>query len=599
MKEEVLQIKTMGEKISTLFINAYEKHLLLVNRRYQRKLVWSIEEKQAFIDTLLHGYPVPLFLFAKTGEDKKREIIDGLQRLDAIFSFIKQEFSVKWGEEQKEYYCNLQEIIFNKEKIKAKEPMLDRELCREFFNYELPTTTTEVEDINTINEIFKRLNSTGRKLAKQDLRQAGVVSDFSDLVRNTATEIRGDVTFGDSIDVFEMPRISISNERLDYGVDIKEMFWVKHDIITKAEIRKSKDEETLAQIYGYMILGKECNVNSETLDSFYDVTSNNYSNIENTIQSDGSDIWFHSFFEIFEELQKILNVAESTFTDLLFTKRATRGKSKIFIALLLAIWELKKENKVIGDPSKASHVLNGICGHDSLTAITKNNSWSKKIRDNAVKYFKEKLKAVTIKQTQNCVKNIELQAEVSNVLKSSSSETQTVDFKLGIMDLNHGSLNKNAIQKMVKTLTAMANTDCTKNVYIIIGIADNEKSAKDFENHYGVHHTTNDKRCYVGIEAEVERYFNNTPDNYENTIKNVIENCPIEDSVKNDILCNSGTIVYCNRSLMILKYKNPGKVVKYGGKAYVRHFSNNSFLVDETEAYDDLVIKIHEQTKNQ
>ena len=152
---------------------------------------------------------------------------------------------------------------------------------------------------------------------------------------------------------------------------------------------------------------------------------------------------------------------------------------------------------------------------------------------------------------------------------------------------------------MVKTLTAMANTDCTKNVYIIIGIADNEKSAKDFENHYGVHHTTNDKRCYVGIEAEVERYFNNTPDNYENTIKNVIENCPIEDSVKNDILCNSGTIVYCNRSLMILKYKNPGKVVKYGGKAYVRHFSNNSFLVDETEAYDDLVIKIHEQTKNQ
>lgn len=39
MKEEVLQIKTMGEKISTLFINAYEKHLLLVNRKYQRRLL--------------------------------------------------------------------------------------------------------------------------------------------------------------------------------------------------------------------------------------------------------------------------------------------------------------------------------------------------------------------------------------------------------------------------------------------------------------------------------------------------------------------------------------------------------------------------------
>lgn len=162
MKEEVLQIKTMGEKISTLFINAYEKHLLLVNRKYQRKLVWSVEEKQAFIDTLLRGYPVPLFLFAKTGDDRKREIIDGLQRLDAIFSFIKQEFPVKWGE--KEYYCNLQEIIFNKEKIKMKKPALDNELCREFFNYELPTTTTEVTNAITINEIFKRLNSTGKSL---------------------------------------------------------------------------------------------------------------------------------------------------------------------------------------------------------------------------------------------------------------------------------------------------------------------------------------------------------------------------------------------------------------------------------------------------
>ena len=132
---------------------------------------------------------------------------------------------------------------------------------------------------------------------------------------------------------------------------------------------------------------------------------------------------------------------------------------------------------------------------------------------------------------------------------------------------------------MVKTLTAMANTDCTKNVYIIIGIADNENDVKDFENHYNVHCVTIN-RSYVGIDAEVEKYFNNNSDNYENAVKNVIENCPIEDSVKNDILCNS-------------------KVVKYGGKAYVRHFSNNSFLVEETEAYDDLVIKIYEHTKNQ
>ena len=123
MKEEVLQIKTMGEKINNLFKDAYKRHLILVNRKYQRKLVWTIEEKRAFIDTLLHGYPVPLFLFAKTGNGKEREIIDGLQRLDAIFSFIKQEFPVKW--EGKEYYCNKDALFCTSEVFEQKYPVLD------------------------------------------------------------------------------------------------------------------------------------------------------------------------------------------------------------------------------------------------------------------------------------------------------------------------------------------------------------------------------------------------------------------------------------------------------------------------------------------
>lgn len=62
----------------------YRNNQYLVNRRYQRKLVWELEEKQAFIDSLANGYPVPLFLFAKCvykGQDRS-EIIDGMQRLN-------------------------------------------------------------------------------------------------------------------------------------------------------------------------------------------------------------------------------------------------------------------------------------------------------------------------------------------------------------------------------------------------------------------------------------------------------------------------------------------------------------------------------------
>lgn len=49
------------ETVETIF-DYYIKEMLLVNRRYQRKLVWTIEEKERFIDSISLNYPVPLFL---------------------------------------------------------------------------------------------------------------------------------------------------------------------------------------------------------------------------------------------------------------------------------------------------------------------------------------------------------------------------------------------------------------------------------------------------------------------------------------------------------------------------------------------------------
>ena len=73
MREEILDIKTMGEKINNLFKAAYKRNEIFVNRKYQRKLVWKLEEKQAFIDTLLRGYPVPLFYSQKQKMEKSEK----------------------------------------------------------------------------------------------------------------------------------------------------------------------------------------------------------------------------------------------------------------------------------------------------------------------------------------------------------------------------------------------------------------------------------------------------------------------------------------------------------------------------------------------
>ncbi len=179
--------------------NSFEKEIFLVNRKYQRKLVWTLEEKQNFIDTILHKYPVPLFLLVgykdKNGEYHE-DIIDGLQRLNAIFSFIKGEFAVFYNGRYSYFNYNAM-YAENTNPSDTVKPVIDYNTCREFLLYKLPVTLTEADD-TTVEDIFKRINSTGRKLSKQDLRQVGAVGAFSDLVRKTASYVRGDYTTGGS-----------------------------------------------------------------------------------------------------------------------------------------------------------------------------------------------------------------------------------------------------------------------------------------------------------------------------------------------------------------------------------------------------------------
>lgn len=72
----------------------YADNKLTVNRRYQRKLVWSESEKRHLIDSIEKELPIPLFMLAKNkgGTSETFEIIDGMQRLNAIFSFIEHQF---------------------------------------------------------------------------------------------------------------------------------------------------------------------------------------------------------------------------------------------------------------------------------------------------------------------------------------------------------------------------------------------------------------------------------------------------------------------------------------------------------------------------
>jgi uncharacterized protein with ParB-like and HNH nuclease domain len=60
---------------------------------YQREEVWGVPEKQLLIDTILRGWKLPKFYFVKTSSTGY-EVVDGQQRLAAIFDFLDGELEL-------------------------------------------------------------------------------------------------------------------------------------------------------------------------------------------------------------------------------------------------------------------------------------------------------------------------------------------------------------------------------------------------------------------------------------------------------------------------------------------------------------------------
>src|SRR5690606_13424068 len=158
-------------------------------------------------------------------------------RLNAINSFIEGEFKYE------DKYFDLNTLVeskslLDKGSLDQKTPILERAICEKLASYVLPVSVYSYTDEDKVDEIFVRINSYGRHLSRQELRAAGTLDNFGDLVRMVSTDIRTDVSHDDILNLKRMKEISITNIGLDYGINVEEMFWVANNIITKEMVRE-------------------------------------------------------------------------------------------------------------------------------------------------------------------------------------------------------------------------------------------------------------------------------------------------------------------------------------------------------------------------
>ncbi len=146
-------------------INLYVDDDLDIHSDFQRVYRWSDIQKSRLIESILLGIPLPSFFVAQR-EDGVWDVVDGLQRLSTIFSFLgiyKNE-----GDEVEpplilkgtEYLPSLEGMGWNEEL--SPNSHFSKELQRSFKREKVDLKIIKKEsDEHTKYELFQRLNTFG------------------------------------------------------------------------------------------------------------------------------------------------------------------------------------------------------------------------------------------------------------------------------------------------------------------------------------------------------------------------------------------------------------------------------------------------------
>lgn len=160
----------------------YVKNQLDITPDFQRQIVWSNRDQTTFVDSLIKQLPIPSLCISLDAKTQNRVIIDGLQRMATIIKFLNY---VK--NDWKLFPCeDVDKRISGKYVSQIAEDY--PELFSSVENLSLPITVLRCDfskrsHMDYLFQIFRRLNTGGRKLLNQEIRNCVYQGPFNEYLR--------------------------------------------------------------------------------------------------------------------------------------------------------------------------------------------------------------------------------------------------------------------------------------------------------------------------------------------------------------------------------------------------------------------------------
>lgn len=551
-----------------------------VNRRYQRKLVWSTEEKQKLVDSILQGYPIPLLLLAyslREDGSKSFEILDGMQRLNAIFSFIEDAFSVNGR-----YFDVAQLARARLRAAEGKIPavpdganLFGADDCARFLEYTLAVTEFPASNEQSVTEVFGRINAYGRQLSDQERRQAGVVTPFATAVRELSAEIRGDVS-SESLDLSQMPEISVDagGDMPSYRIKADETFWCKQGVMRRGQLRESEDEQMVADLAISVLQGRPFAFSGAALDDIYDPATPEHREINAHLATYGGTRLKH---EILSTIAIIRDVIESVDNSpSAFRRIASPGNPNpaktAFFAVFMAFFDLcVRQRRSPKDKAAIVRSLQGV--HDKLNIAAGQIRSEPRLQNvNTIKgliqdYFEEKDPPVLSHGSGAAI-------AFENALRRSRIETSAFECKQGLLRLDGAhTRDPNVLEKIVNTICGIANLGPNSGGAVFVGVADKIADKERIEAMYKITAAHVGERFCVGIDREAAT-LGLSLENYHREVVRYIANSKLSEPLKTAVLSNIDCIVYRGLSVICIWIPSQKALSDVGDIVYARRGSD-------------------------
>ena len=446
-------------------------------------------------------------------------------------------------------------------------------------NYAVALSVFRAPNSNSIDEVFRRINSGGRRLSRQELRQAGTISFLADLVRVISSRVRGDTSPDDVIPLKVMPRLSITNRDLDYGVLVDDIFWVRQGILRREDVRTSLDEQLILDILIDCLIDPLQSTGTDTRNGYYNFSADEESTaatrlasqIRLSIESYGRDAVERDFMRVYDEIRDILATQDARLSNLIGVQSGGRSP-RYYHAIFLAIYELIFRDKMrVKDRSGAAIRLQGTA-KNALRMPSGSGNWTGDSKRATVDAVKGVLRPSFEKAgSQDDLSQFSWASELETLLSNSLVEQSMFDCKQGFVTLaTSREFDQDSFSKICCTFSAMANMGPGKIGHVVIGIADDAADTERIKILDGTHPTLFRGYHVVGLEREAIHVGKSFNDYWTWLTRMIQDNQRLDQGLAAHVTANARVVNYYGLAVVVFRVTGQAQPTFYDSAMYER-----------------------------